>query len=50
MACLMPNHFHLVVEPAHPTALSQFMQWRLTTTCAVITSIMVAAVTFGRSL
>jgi len=28
--CLMPNHFHLVVEPAHPTALSQFMQWLLT--------------------
>lgn len=28
--CLMPNHFHLVVEPAHETALSQFMQWLLT--------------------
>jgi putative transposase len=28
--CLMPNHFHLVLEPAHPTALSQFMQWLLT--------------------
>lgn len=28
--CLMPNHFHLVVEPAHQTALSQFMQWLLT--------------------
>lgn len=28
--CLMANHFHLVVEPAHPTALSQFMQWLLT--------------------
>lgn len=28
--CLMPNHFHLVVEPDHPTALSQFMQWLLT--------------------
>jgi putative transposase len=28
--CLMPNHFHLVVEPAHPSALSQFMQWLLT--------------------
>jgi putative transposase len=26
----MPNHFHLVVEPAHPTALSQFMQWLMT--------------------
>ena len=26
----MPNHFHLVVEPAHQTALSQFMQWLLT--------------------
>ena len=28
--CLMPNHFHLVLEPAHHTALSQFMQWLLT--------------------
>lgn len=28
--CLMPNHFHLVVEPDHQTALSQFMQWLLT--------------------
>jgi putative transposase len=28
--CLMPNHFHLVVEPADQTALSQFMQWLLT--------------------
>ena len=28
--CLMPNHFHLVLEPAHQTALSQFMQWLLT--------------------
>ena len=22
--CLIPNHFHLVLEPAHRTALSQF--------------------------
>jgi putative transposase len=29
--CLMPNHFHLVLEPAHTTALSQFTQWLLTT-------------------
>jgi putative transposase len=28
--CLMPNHFHLVLEPPHQTALSQFMQWLLT--------------------
>ena len=28
--CLMPNHFHLVLEPAHQTALSHFMQWLLT--------------------
>ena len=28
--CLMPNHFHLVLEPAHQTSLSQFMQWLLT--------------------
>jgi hypothetical protein len=26
---LVPNHFHLVLEPAHQTALSQFMQWLL---------------------
>ena len=28
--CLMPNHFHLVLEPSTTTALSQFMQWLLT--------------------
>jgi putative transposase len=28
--CLMPNHFHLVLEPEHTTALSKFMQWLLT--------------------
>ena len=28
--CVMPNHFHLVLEPAHQTARSQFMQWLLT--------------------
>ncbi|GIX48877.1 MAG: transposase [Candidatus Tectimicrobiota bacterium] len=28
--CLMPNHFHLLLEPASSTALSQFMQWLLT--------------------
>jgi putative transposase len=28
--CLMPNHFHLVLEPTHENALSQFMQWLLT--------------------
>ena len=28
--CLMPNHFHLVIEPEHSTALSNFMQWLLT--------------------
>ncbi len=28
--CLMPNHFHLVLEPPHQTALSQFTQWLLT--------------------
>lgn len=26
----MPNHFHLLVEPAHTTVLSQFMAWLLT--------------------
>jgi putative transposase len=28
--CLMPNHFHFVLEPVHENALSQFMQWLLT--------------------
>lgn len=28
--CLMPNHFHFVMEPAHENALSQLMQWLLT--------------------
>ena len=28
--CLMPNHFHLVVQPATPDALSAFMQWWMT--------------------
>jgi REP element-mobilizing transposase RayT len=25
--CLLPNHFHFVLEPADQTALSQFLQW-----------------------
>jgi putative transposase len=25
--CLMPNHFHLVVQPTTETVLSPFMQW-----------------------
>jgi putative transposase len=28
--CLMPIHFYFVLEPAHQTALSEFMQWLLT--------------------
>jgi putative transposase len=28
--CLMPNHFHLVVQPATEAALSHFMQWWMT--------------------
>jgi putative transposase len=28
--CLMPNHFHLVVEPENSLALSRFMQWLMT--------------------
>ena len=28
--CLMPNHFHLVLQPATPDALCHFMQWWLT--------------------
>ncbi len=29
--CLMPNHFHLVVQPANEATLSPFMQWWMTT-------------------
>ena len=28
--CLMPNHFHLVIQPKHGEELSRFMQWLLT--------------------
>jgi putative transposase len=28
--CFLPNHFHLVVQPATREALSPFMQWRMT--------------------
>ena len=28
--CLMPNHFHLIVQPATEAALSPFMQWWMT--------------------
>lgn len=28
--CVMPNHFHLIVRPAHGLDLSRFMQWLLT--------------------
>ncbi|MBI2298530.1 MAG: transposase [Armatimonadetes bacterium] len=28
--CLMPNHFHLVLQPALDGALSPFMQWLMT--------------------
>lgn len=28
--CLMPNHFHLIVQPATDAALSPFMQWWMT--------------------
>jgi putative transposase len=28
--CLIPNHFHLVLEAAHEKSLSEFMQWLLT--------------------
>jgi putative transposase len=30
-ACLMPNHFHLVVRPTAPEDLSRWMQWAFTT-------------------
>jgi putative transposase len=30
-ACLMPNHFHLVVMPTHRTDISRWMHWLLTT-------------------
>jgi putative transposase len=28
--CLMPNHFHLVLQPATAVTLSSFMQWWMT--------------------
>lgn len=28
--CVMPNHFHLIVQPEHGPDLSRFMQWLLT--------------------
>ena len=28
--CLMPNHFHLILQPARDAALSPFMQWWMT--------------------
>ena len=28
--CLMPNHFHLVLQPTRGTAISPFMQWWMT--------------------
>lgn len=30
-ACLMPNHFHLVVRPEHPASVSRWMHWLCTT-------------------
>jgi len=30
-ACLMPNHFHLVVSPRRTDDISRWMQWLLTT-------------------
>lgn len=33
-ACLMPNHFHLVVQPASPTDLPAWLHWLLTTHAA----------------
>jgi len=30
-ACLMPNHFHLVMRPAHAADLGRWMQWAFTT-------------------
>lgn len=33
-ACLMPNHFHLVVKPAASTDLSAWLHWLLTTHAA----------------
>ncbi len=30
-ACLMPNHFHLVVQPKQPTSVSRWMHWLCTT-------------------
>ena len=36
--CLMPNHFHLVLQPATADALSPFMQWWMTEPCAPLSS------------
>jgi hypothetical protein len=33
--CLMPNHFHLIVQPATEAALSPFMQWWMTSRAAI---------------
>jgi putative transposase len=30
-ACLMPNHFHLVVRPAHAASISRWLHWLCTT-------------------
>lgn len=30
-ACLMPNHFHLVVQPERPHSISRWMHWLCTT-------------------
>lgn len=30
-ACLMPNHFHLVVQPTHPGNISRWVHWLCTT-------------------
>jgi len=30
-ACVMPNHFHLVVRPRHPDDLSNWTRWAFTT-------------------
>ena len=46
---LMPNHFHFLIEASHHQSLSRFMQWLLTVTYGVITSITAAAGMFGRA-
>jgi len=46
----MPNHFHLVVQPATDAALSLFIQWWMTShVCAIISNTEAVGMWQGRS-